>query len=590
MRQLLLLLLLSHSTFAQDHFIRDLVQDTKLKYSEVTLGKDTYDNELLSSAKYIQLDEETWKGAKKINELLKEDARQLNTTKFKKEFMVEFNKVVYSELKEDFDYCEMERKRHEHWESDCSYYLTLGEEFKPNNVRASYWFVGLCGHIAIGGLEVSFRAKRKDNWSFGTQFYQQMHYYDLNKGVEIDPSTIIDPKKKRSFYKLIKQRVPEHMKEMADSLDLSNGFPIFNGASFYYILSGSIDADTDKYPVLHVRLSYDEALQFLNPKGPFKSYLSFPSKASEGTGLMYSEVDFGGMDQLRYLRSMSDIRHFVEFLNGEQFANISAHCKYRKGEYEWVINFDKNGRLESHWIEDHEDDVVDDSIVFTYHDNGAVKSRHYYELDDVYDPVSEEEIEMTTLSESLEFDVNGNVIAYAEYESPEYLNEVQEKEIVYFMYFGDYLVADYGYQTNHSFGMEWGAERYAVLGGECYHDLDSDSKKHAKYKYTIAGDTTKYFRVKKKGDVLREAYVKKDGLVVAYFESGGTYSTYLEYNKDGYPFKSTRYRKTDEENVMILEVKIVYDSKNRPIEYNFHQPSTTKSQIEQNFTQVITYD
>ena len=100
MRKLLILFLLFQSSvlFSQTETYQDLVNHTSVTYTKIEEEVNNANLDLLEEANYIQLKEDQWPGAKKINALIHNQLNELKTPEFARRFEQEYAKALKSTL------------------------------------------------------------------------------------------------------------------------------------------------------------------------------------------------------------------------------------------------------------------------------------------------------------------------------------------------------------------------------------------------------------------------------------------------------------------------------------------------------------
>lgn len=568
MRKLLILFLLFQSSvlFSQTETYQDLVNHTSVTYTKIEEEVNNANLDLLEEANYIQLKEDQWPGAKKINALIHNQLNELKTPEFARRFEQEYAKALKSTLIDWYNSWVEESKG----STKYDHYSDFANNFTPDQLYAEFFITTLCGHILIGGMNVSFIAARdQDQLSVKDLAFQDLHYYDLIKGVEIDPSTILDRKKLREFHKLIKNHVPEHLKGMADTLDLTKGLPLFNGASFYYFIEGNIEADTDKQAILQIRLSFEEVLPYLNPDGPFKAYLAIKPTNSKFSELMYDEYNNYNFHCLHAVESLSSIERLMENLSGDAYANKTAHIiQEHWPDVETQISFNKAGQVLNRKVTVPKEQISDDSLAYSYHPNGNLKTLDFYELKNVTDESGERD-ELKLVKACL-FDEHQNLLKRSTYSYYLYHGTDIESSTAYFSYFNDRVVMDVGSETNCASGYEWGATEYGIYQGSAFFLQNNDDIPDKRsYSYRYSGDSIFIDLIAYNKTVSDLFYRTEKDKIVEFTENQGHYQAKITYDSFQRPIQFSTFKKTNTGFVPYTAASIEYDSKNRPVKYTF---------------------
>jgi hypothetical protein len=557
MNKLLLFFLLFQisTSFSQEEVFQDLVNHTVVYYSSAETEINNPKLDLLEEATYIELKDDQWPGAAKINTLIRNQLNELKTPDFALRFEREYIKALKSTLINWYN----------------TQYSDLAHYFKPGNLHAEFCITTLCDHILVGGINVSFNAEREQRQLSATNLsFSDLHYYDLIRGVEIDPSTILDKRKQREFQKLIKSRIPEHLKAAADTLNFTKGFPLFNGAGFYYFIEGNIEADTDEQTVLQIRISLEEALPFLNPDGPFKAYLAIKPSYSKTSGdFMYDESVYYDFRCLREVESLRSFERFTESLTGDAYTNQTVHIVHeRNQEAEVQISFNKLGKVTNRKVHVPKERISDDSVAYVYHLNGKLKSINRYELFTIKETEERDEFHLV---EAFLFDEQQNLIKQTTYKTLNYHPGDIESTTQYFSYFNDRIITDISSETNCASGYEWGTTEYGIYEGSAFF-LQNNDDIPDKRSYTTrhSGDSVFVDLTAYNKTVTNLFYRMENGRIVEFTEDQGHYLEKITYDSSQRPILFSSFKKTNTGFVPYTTAAVEYDSKNRPVKYTHH--------------------
>jgi hypothetical protein len=580
MNKLLVLLFLSGSTisFSQVEWRGDLVNKTNVQYSVLEMDVDNPNLKELKVLRYIEIIGNEWKGASKINALIKKEASALSSKQFAQRFQKEYDLAIKKTLKEWYNGCVEDSAAADADEYDCGHYSDYKDIYTLDGLWSEFEIVSICDNILIGGMHTSFDAAR-DSWqlSIDNLSFQDLHYYDLDKGVEIEPSTILNKKKKREFERLLRRSIPEHLSEIADTLDFSKGFPIFNGASFYYFINGNIEADNDYQIILQPRLSFDEALPFLNPNGPFKAYLKVEKKNPIYNGLAYNETRYYDYHCSREIEALESLGRYISSLSGELYTGQHLRVSHGESGYELNVQFNKKGSLVNHKYYSSEEGLADDSVVFEYHPNGMLKMIRRYEVESIHDNKSGDEYDKFFLTKLYEFDELENLIKRTIYDIHTFGFIEVTAETEYFTYFANRVITDLGAQTSSSTGFIYEVSESEIIEGSLeFICLDYDQSR-SRYSIQHFGNETKLLHHLPEGDTVKMNYFTENNQIKEFYESYGQTKIQVTYDDDQRPILFEKFRANKTGYGYVMKSELEYDSFGRPSSFTSYMFSSDHS-------------
>lgn len=579
MHKLLILLLLLESgvSFSQNEdTYQDLVHQTSVHYTSSEEDIENPDFDLLESVEFIQLKDGQWPGAKKTNILIRNELNTLKSPEFSLRFEREYAKALKNTLIDYHQSCVKESGNRK--TTDCGHYSDFARYFTPDQVQAEFSITSLCNHILVAGMNISFTAAREqDKLSVKELAFQDLHYYDLIQGIEIDPSTILDTRKLPEFYRLVKSRIPGHLKKMADTLDLKKGLPLFNGAGFYYFIEGNIETYSENQSILQIRLSLEEVSPFLNSNGPFKAYIPLKTSNTNHNGLMSGGVEGSAIQPLKELQSLRTINLLMENLSGKEYANKRVYIRSDQMGIETQITFNKFGQPTNKKTVLKEEGSSVDSTAFTYDVNGKLKAIDLYELKTV-SYIDEEKREELKLIKTSVFDEQQNLIKRTEYHVFDYRPDDIETDTDYYTYLKDRIIQDASYETNCTSTYEWGATEYLISEGAAFYSQDNDRPINSnKYSTRSSGDTTFLELTDSKKTKICIYYIQTNNQVTEFMEQQGLLKTKITYDNLQRPVSYSIFKQSNTGYEPFISTSVEYDSKNRPIKYNYQFPESSNN-------------
>ena len=556
MKKLLFLYLLSQAniSFAQTEAFHDLINHTVVHYTSKDLDIDEFDLKL-EQVSYIELKEDQWPGAKKINELILKQAKEIGSTEFATRFKREYNKAIEQALIGEYNEC----VRTADDPKSCDRYYELANGLRMEELTANFFITSLSNNILIGGMNISFDARHKDiTFIVDDLGFQDLHYYDLTTGQEIDPKTILNPGKLAEFHKLVKSRVPEALKPMADTLDFNLGLPVINGGSFYYFLEGNLEVRTNYQAILQVRLSLEEVLPFINPKGPFKNYLKLKFSNAKHSGISPDNHQHAGIRCLQVAESLR-----MEHLSGKPYANQTVHISSSgPSAVDVEIGFNKQGNPRFRTTVTPNPRIPKDSVVYTYYSNGKLRKMDFYELKRGIDSNGIRYHYMQNYTYN--YDPQQNKVAKINYE------DGFPGDGEYYTYIGDRVIIDHNNQFDRVSGYYQPAQEYVITEGAVLPSQNNNQVPlNLQYTRRISGDTTFIECASGKHTEVYLWYIQQHDLVTEIMENGGKSHTKITYDQQQRPTSYSLFGKTTTGFVPNISVAVAYDSKNRITRYTY---------------------
>ena len=561
MKKLLLLYLLSQTSisFGQTEAFHDLINHTAVHYTTKDLDIGEFDLKM-KEVTYIELKEDKWPGAKKINELILKQAKEIGSTEFASRFEREYNKAIEQALIGEYDEC----VRTADDPKSCGRYFELADGMLLEELAVNFFITSLSNNILIGGMNISFDARHKDvTFIVEDLGFQYLHYYDLNTGQEIDPKTILNTKKLAEFHKLVKSRVPEALKPMADTLDFNLGLPVINGGSFYYFLEGNLEVRTDYQAILQVRLSIEEVLPFINPEGPFKSYLKIEFSNANHSRINPYNHQHAGIQCLQIAESLQMLDGLVENLSGKSYSNQTVHISSAgRSAIDIEIGFNKQGNPRFRTTMTPNQTIPKDSVVYTYYSNGKLKKVDFYELKKGIDSNGTRYQFMLNHVEN--FDPQQNKVEYINYED----GFVADGE--YYTYIGDRVIIDHNNQFGRASGYYQEAHEYVITKGAVLPSQNNNQVPlNLQYTSRMSGDTTFIECTNERRTEVYLWYIQQNDLVTEIMENYGKSHTKITYDQLKRPTSYSLFGKTATGFVPYISASVAYDSKNRITRYTY---------------------
>lgn len=548
------------TSHAQDDAVMDVVNQTFCDYNYVdSIQVNPYLEATLHSS-YIVLNKQQWPGATKINQLILKEFSSLKEKDFADRASREFQRIM---ALDDAMYASMDEEGDQSNIPTEEYDLT---EFIESTVEVEFRILALCDHVLICGFytEVEF------NSDYDAFIPYNIHYYDLMAGSEIDPASILTKKRLPEFHKLIKSRVPEHLKAFTDTMDLSKGLPLFIGAGFYYLLEGVVDISSSAQPTLQVRLDLASIVPYLNNSGPFKSYLKVMADAEANTEMLYDEFFFRDLRCLREVNQLKAMERFIERLDGEQFAGQELHISREGARHpmDRQITFNEKGQkmtISGRYLDE---DHLEYKDVYSYHPNDRLSKIEKYQSEYATRNSSEEYV--LELDEVIYFDKNQNLIQHSYIPNygtePKTLKTHNNNE--YFTYLNNRIIKDESYTYSTQLGcVDWAIDYAICLGSSFEFDDYSNPAEVTRYTSRIVGDTT-FIDASSGNETYCELYfVTEEGHITCVWEFGGERLTRVTYNDQQLPCTLQQMRIRDSIETKESTVTIAYDVRKRPVGY-----------------------
>jgi hypothetical protein len=548
------------TSHAQDDIVMDVVNQTFCDYNYVDSIQVNPYLEATLHASYIVLDKQQWPGATKINQVILDEFSRLKEKEFADRASGEFQRLM---ALDEAMYASMDEEGSQSSVPMEEYDLT---EFIEGKAKVEFRILALCDHILIGGYytEVEF------NSDYDLFIPHNILYYDLMTGSEIDPASILSKKRLPEFHKLIKSRVPEHLKAFTDTMDLSKGLPLFVGAGFYYLLEGVVDISSSAQPTLQVRVDLASIVPYLNNSGPFKAYLKVMADAEANTEMLYDEFFFRDLRCLREVKQLKDMERFIERLDGEQFALQEVHISNEGARHpiDIQITFNEKGQkmtISGRYLDE---DHLEYKDVYSYHPNDRLSKIEKYQSEYAERNSSEEYV--LELDEVIYFDKNQNLIQHSYIPNygtePKTLKTHNKNE--YFTYLNNRIIKDESYTYSTQLGcVDWAID-YAICLGSSFELNDySNQAEVTRYTSRIVGDTTFIDASSGKETYCELYFVTEEGRITTIWEFGCQRLTKITYNDQQLPCTVQQMRIRDSIETKESTVTIAYDVRKRPVSY-----------------------
>ena len=580
MKQLLLTLFCSFlmfNFFAADYIV-DFLNDTKVarNYRSERVKGNKYGGDYFQIF-YPVLRNNDWKGEEKVNENINNLAIHMAMSQ---EVHDRFMKYFFENLTYLF---EMEYK--DELEGEPNPYIDLLDSFYPDDVGIDLDIISLNNHIIVVNCIIDYNASRgKHSTYYKNLQYEELAYFDLNTGEQIDPVTFINPNKLEVFHAEAYSKISEEATEFITMEDVKNGKPVFKGASFYYVVKGNSDATFQSDYNYHVRFELEEIQPYLNKKGGYSAYLKHHKSAPPIVCSM--TMDRFGNSNNWYSRDYRQIQNINELLeepiNGKFRATLAYKWKDDNTKYlKYKNTFNKAGYITTQ-LKYESDGDLEDSIVFHYYDNNVIKMIQFFDVDYIKEYQNDPDYEELDWWEDLwYFDEKGNMTLYeGTYDTwNEYDQDYMEHEVMHYSYFGDKVFVDCSYRCKYGTGMTEGEEFYVIQNGYAIKTTRYLTNKKMEYKIQQKGKELIFNNTHYKDTMLFILQLKSDRIVSCTIDANADWSFKVEYNNDGSP---TLYEteRINEKGTNGNGYKCTYDKNGNPIEhirYSLHNKKVTKT-------------
>lgn len=555
---------------AQQREFHDFVHNTSVSYHIVPMQIESKLIGYPISLERIHLDKSSFSKAIRINELIEKNIQRIISEKFANEFQANFKTLVGQKLQKDREDCIAEVKARSLEGINCEYILSTGEEYKLETDDIAHNIVALCDDILITSLSIYYEVDHEVEYNREyNMIYSEMHYYDLSKGIEIDPNSILISSKKNAFEKVVRKYLPPSLNP--SNLDLSYGQPIFFGTGFYYNLVGS---NGTNYPTpgyqIQIRIPLEEVVPFLNKKGPFASYINVKPSTSESSQLAYSTIHHNDPYITRHVDALNSLERFLTSLSGPQFKNQLLSAKKES----FQASFNENGQITCYWFVDQDENRASDSVTFDYHSNKALRAIHRYELFDYEDDETEEEFFHMKETETFIFDQNENLIEYHEVDDQAYFRNEPYPEIesLYLTYLGDRVFIEEYYQDENQFDSGY-PETFTVKAGELIQMKNPSYSNFWKHHLQQTETLVQLTRTTEKKEYEEFSVILESGQPIKKLEHNGQRMIEYTYDSKEHPTTLKHYNQTGDSYSLHHTIEVKYDTNGRPVSYSRIRPT-----------------
>lgn len=266
----------------------------------------------------------------------------------------------------------------------------------------------LNGHVLVVDLNVYAIEKDRPGEYDETLQYDELHYFDLNTGEKLDPSTFFDTSKLTQLRNKIKKEVPKEVWVSIQNTENLFTEPVFYGASFYFILSGSANASNETSFNYHQRFTLEEIKPFLNKSGAFKPYLNHTEEFPVHPFIFTSDIETSGAwYQKDYIALLNEDYLIEEDVNPEIHSASYYHQTENGDRLVEFAKYNNNGKIILKVRYDLENSLTEDSTTYSYHTNGLLKSIESYSFEE-----ADENEDTEKNDEDDEDDDNEDIIQY----------------------------------------------------------------------------------------------------------------------------------------------------------------------------------